>query len=104
MRRPVRRRDRNATTSACVGWDDINIEKRSVLRKQAREGRLWSKRFDDHQNDDENHQYRRYLIDNTVEFLAARIPVGAKILHPARKCAMHAGQDEHEHEFGVKPG
>jgi hypothetical protein len=26
--------NRNATTSACVGWDDLNIEKRFQLRKQ----------------------------------------------------------------------
>src|SRR3984893_10510600 len=35
MRRPVQRGSRNATTSACVGWDFINIENRPAFRKQA---------------------------------------------------------------------
>jgi hypothetical protein len=26
--------NRNATTSACVGWDERNIEKRTAFRKQ----------------------------------------------------------------------
>jgi len=26
--------NRNATTSACVGWDELNIEKRTAFRKQ----------------------------------------------------------------------
>jgi hypothetical protein len=26
--------NRNATTSACVGWDELNIEKRFAFRKQ----------------------------------------------------------------------
>src|SRR5262249_4361424 len=26
--------NRNATTSACVGWDELNIEKRAAFRKQ----------------------------------------------------------------------
>jgi hypothetical protein len=36
MRRPVHRGNRNATTSACVGWDFNNIENRPAFRKQAR--------------------------------------------------------------------
>jgi hypothetical protein len=35
MRRPVQQANRNATTSACVGWDLSNIENRSAFRKQA---------------------------------------------------------------------
>src|SRR5205823_742741 len=35
MRWPAQRGDRNATTSACVGWDLTNIENRSSFRKQA---------------------------------------------------------------------
>src|ERR1700751_529876 len=35
MRRPVQRGSRNATTSACVGWDLINIENRPAFRKRA---------------------------------------------------------------------
>ena len=33
------------------------------------------KRLHDDQNNNTNHQYCRYLIDNPVEFLAAGIPV-----------------------------
>ena len=33
-------------------------------------------RLHDHQDDDENHQDGRYLIDNTIEFLASGVPVG----------------------------
>jgi len=35
MWRPVRQGNRNATTSACVGWDFINIENRPAFRKHA---------------------------------------------------------------------
>ena len=35
MRRPVQRKNRDATTSACVGWDFNNIENRLTFRKQA---------------------------------------------------------------------
>jgi hypothetical protein len=38
MRRPVQRRSRNATTSACVGWDEDNIENQPLLRKQGENG------------------------------------------------------------------
>ena len=40
MRRPVQWRSRNATTSACVGWDFTNIENRLTFRKQARRSLL----------------------------------------------------------------
>jgi len=33
MRRPVQRGSRDATTSACVGWDFSNIENRPALRQ-----------------------------------------------------------------------
>ena len=36
MRRPVQRKNRDTTTSACVGWDFSNIENRLAFRKQAR--------------------------------------------------------------------
>src|SRR3954471_12462534 len=71
MRRPVQRGSRNATTSACVGWDFANIENRPAFRKEAwcRHQRRWSrlKRLHHHQNNDSDHQDRRYLIDKTVE-------------------------------------
>jgi hypothetical protein len=36
MWRPVQRKNRDTTTSACVGWDFSNIENRLAFRKQAR--------------------------------------------------------------------
>jgi hypothetical protein len=38
MWRPVQRGSRNATTSACVGWDLTNIENRLAFRKHASRG------------------------------------------------------------------
>src|ERR1700716_1908707 len=80
MRRPVQRRNRNATTSACVGWDFVNIENRMAVRKHAKgpvcEQRHALKRFDHDQDHDPDHENRRYLIDNTIEFMATGIPVG----------------------------
>jgi hypothetical protein len=35
MRRPVQRGNRNTTTSACVGWDKLNIENQPTFRKMA---------------------------------------------------------------------
>src|SRR3982074_3881590 len=65
MRRPVQRGNRNATTSACVGWDFSNIENRSAFRKQpeleCRRQRP-SKRLYHHQDYDPDHQDSRYLI------------------------------------------
>src|SRR3981081_3254853 len=40
MRWPVQRGSRNATTSACVGWDLSNIENRPAFRKHGRIGDL----------------------------------------------------------------
>src|SRR5690242_15871827 len=69
MRRPVM--DRNATTSACVGWDKHNIESRLAFRKQPqrRTGvRAYpSERLDDHHYHDADHQNGRHLIDNSKE-------------------------------------
>ena len=36
MRRPVQHGNRGATTSACVGWDDLNIENRPRLGKSGK--------------------------------------------------------------------
>lgn len=38
MQRPVQRGDRNTATSACVGWDNGNIENRPALRKVFKNG------------------------------------------------------------------
>jgi len=45
MRRPVQRRDRNTTTSACVGWDLDNIENQPAFRKMAKNLALDRKAF-----------------------------------------------------------
>ena len=89
MRRPVQRGSRNATTSACVGWDLANIENRSAFRKETR-SRYWRprhrlKRLHHHQDHDPDHQGSRHLIDNTIEFLVAVITVGGEILDAAGK-------------------
>src|SRR6202051_753666 len=96
MRRPSQRRSRNATTSACVGWDFNNIENRPAFRKQAggprSKQRCPSKRLHHHQDHDPDHQKRRYFIDNTVEFLATAVAVGGEILNPAGKKTVDTGQ------------
>src|SRR5215212_10743962 len=76
MRRPAQQGDRNATTSACVGWDLNNIENRPVFRKEAPSAVIASRseRPHNHQDNDRDHQTGRHLIDNTIEFLAPGIP------------------------------
>src|SRR5262249_11798670 len=58
--------NRNATTSACVGWDELNIEKRLGFRKQRKSHTSPEvrsrERFDDHEDDDQDHQDRRHFI------------------------------------------
>src|SRR3979490_505593 len=94
-RRPAQRGSRNATTSACVGWDLTNIENRLAFRKRVANirGRPQrpAKRSDHYQDNDPYHQDRRYLIDNAIKFLASRISIGGKILDAAGKKSMHAG-------------
>ena len=107
MRRPVQRRNRNATTSACVGWDFDNIENRLALRKQAKgpvcEHRHALKRLNHDQDDDPDHQNGRYLIDNTIELLASGIPVGGEILNATGKKAVDARQQDYQRQFAVQP-
>src|ERR1700722_1202417 len=73
MRRPVRRGNRDATTSACVGWEYPQYRKSAefpqdgVRRCRGREAHL--KRLDHYQNNDPDHQDRRYLVDTTIKFL-----------------------------------
>jgi hypothetical protein len=95
MRRPAQRRNRNATTSACVGWDFINIENRPNFRKQAqrleRQRQPPSKRLDNHQDHNSDHHNRRYLIDNTVESRTFGISIGSEILNPSGKKTVDSG-------------
>src|ERR1700733_6560628 len=95
MRRPVQRGNRNATTSACVGWDFDNIENRPAFRKQPGSPRsnqcCPSKRLHHHQNHDPDHQNGRYFIDNTVEFLTSGVAVGGEILDAAGKKTVDTG-------------
>ena len=42
-------------------------------------------RLDHHQDHDDDQQNRRYLVDNTIEFLRARVAVMAEFVHPAGK-------------------
>src|SRR6266852_9577985 len=79
MQWPAQRGDRNATTSACVGWDFGNIENRSAFCKetwQAAHGRrCLLKRLNHDQDHSPDHEDRRYFIDNTIEFLATQVAV-----------------------------
>src|SRR5215210_5785731 len=92
MRRPARQGDRNATTSACVGWDFNNIENRPVFRKEAHSGVVAppSERPHNYQDNDPDHQTGRHLIDNTIEFLASGVSVSGEILNAAGKKAVDA--------------
>src|SRR5258708_21583135 len=107
MRRPVQMENRNATTSACVGWDFGNIENRSALRKEAGSLSCWqrcpSKWLHNHQNHDADHQKGRYLVAKTIEFLTSGIPVGGEILHAAGKKTMDTRQQQHQQQFAVEP-
>src|ERR1700688_4599736 len=107
MRRPVQMENRNATTSACVGWDFGNIENRPALRKEARSLSCWqrcpSKRLHNHQNHDTYHQYGWYLIDKSIESLTSCVLVGGEILHAAGKKAMAPRQHQHQQQFAVDP-
>jgi hypothetical protein len=92
MRRPVQQRNRSTTTSACVGWDKLNIENRLAFRKMARnraaDRKSRSKGSDHHQDDDPDHQQSGYLIDNTVKFLISDIAISAEIPDAAGKKAV----------------
>jgi hypothetical protein len=102
MRRPVRQGNRDATTSACVGWDGANIENYPAISKLVPDlSQL--KWLHDHEDNNPDHQKRRNFIDNTVEFLAMGIPIIGKILKPAGKKTVNAGQDNHQQELAVKP-
>jgi hypothetical protein len=91
---------RNATTSACVGWDAANIENHVTFRKQGKHLCLLTdrlgKRLDDHQDDNSDHQNRRHFIDNTIEFLCVPVAVGSEGLHQARKKAVDPRQQHHQ--------
>jgi hypothetical protein len=94
MWRPVQRGNRNATTSACVGWGFDNIENRPAFCKEAwrspHRQRCLLKRLDHYQDNGPDHEDRRYLIDNTVEFLSPQIAIGSKILDAAGKKTVDA--------------
>ena len=94
MRWPVQGRNRNATTSACVGWDFDNIENRPTFRKEVKYLEFWQrhclKRLHHDQDNDQDHQNGRYLIDNTVEFLASPVVIDGEILDAAGKKAVDA--------------
>src|SRR5580704_9160302 len=73
MRRPVQRGNRDATTSACVGWEYPQYRKSAefpqdgVRWRCSREARL--KRLNHYQDNDPDHQDGRYLVDTTIKFL-----------------------------------
>src|SRR3984885_5541019 len=73
MRRPVQQGNRDATTSACVGWEYRQYRKSTefpqdgVRWRCSREARL--KRLNHYQDNDPDHQDGRYLVDTTIKFL-----------------------------------
>jgi hypothetical protein len=77
------------TASAYVRWDAPNIGKESTSGKGL-DGlctvkQSTSKRFQHHKQHDHDQQYRRYLIDNSIEFSRTPVLVGGKILNPTGK-------------------
>src|ERR1700688_1140265 len=106
MRRPVQRGSRDATTSACVGWDFANIENRPAFRKEPRSLRYRrhrpSKRLHCDQDNGSNHQDSRYLIDNAVKFFTSGIAVGAQILDAAGKKTVDARQHQYQQKLYMK--
>jgi hypothetical protein len=73
MRRPVQLGNRDATTSACVGWEyqqyrkSVRFSQDGINARRRRRCRL--KRLDHDQNNDSDHQGGRYLIDNPIKFM-----------------------------------
>ncbi len=63
----------NANASAYVRWDGANIRKDGTSGKRRNgiclKNALRSERFQHHQEDDQDHNRSRYLIDNSIEFL-----------------------------------
>ena len=74
-----------------------------VRRAPVHQFTLWLERLDHRQQHDEDHQNCRYLIDNTIVFLAMPVVVGGELLDENSQMAMQAGQYEHQRQLGVKP-
>ena len=95
---------RNATSIRLRSVGNQYISGKTLFRKwrlsAVHQLTLWLERLDGGQQYDEDHQNRRYLVDNTVVFLTVRVLVGGELLNDASKMAVHAGQYEHQCEFG----
>src|SRR5579871_133669 len=57
----------------------------------------------DYQDDNADHQNGRYLIDDSIEFLAAGIPVLGKLAHIPGVKPVDYRHYQHQDELGVKP-
>src|SRR5580700_4835070 len=62
-----------------------------------------SERLEHHQEHDEDHQDRRYLIDDTIEFLRMPVAVVAEIIDPADKKSVHGRHRQHQDDLGGEP-
>src|SRR5579872_2688743 len=62
-----------------------------------------SERLDHHQDHDRDHENRRHLIDNTIEFLAILIPVSGEIRNPPHIQPVHCGKAQHQEKFRLQP-
>src|SRR5271170_3272520 len=97
----------NSTASAYVRWDLAKIGKERPSGK-GRDGLYTgnadrSKGFQHYENNNDNHQDRRYLIDYTIELLRIPVVVGGKIFHPSGKQPMHGGENDDEGELRLQP-
>src|SRR5271166_5227290 len=62
-----------------------------------------SKRFQHHENNDQDHQRCRYLIDYTIECLRMAVAVSGKIFYPPGEKPMQGGQYDHQRELCLQP-
>ena len=77
----------NPIASAYVRWDGVKIGKQSASGKRPNVlctgNALMSKRFQHHEQNDNNHRDCWYLVDYPIEFWRMLIAVGGESLYPA---------------------
>jgi len=86
---------------------NINIGGGAISRKRRRpavyELTLISERLDGCQYDNGDHQHRRYLIDDTEEFLSVPVAVVAEFARPMPEQAVHHGQGDNQDKLCNEP-
>jgi hypothetical protein len=76
--------DRNSRCICLHSGERLQHKKRPCRMQGARPPAA-SKWLNDCQNDNRDHQDRRYLIDQPIEFVGTAVAIGGKIPHPAGK-------------------